>query len=265
MPIRMPIGEFARACRLTVKALRHYDEIGLLEPAHVDRKTGYRYYVRTQARDALVIGLLRELDVPLSTIREVLRADPARVAKLLEAERARRLDALRQAQAALASLEHVIHFGLRPPEVEVRSLPALRVARIIGATDGYRHVDDTAALVRALLDSLRESGIAHAPEVMAILPDGLTDDAFRVEVCVPIEREGPVREGITFDTLPAIEAAVVRHIGPYATLGVAHHAAYAFLAEHGHAQAGAIREVYVSDPEDTPPSELITEVILPLA
>jgi Predicted transcriptional regulators len=52
----MPIGKFARACRLSVKALRHYDEERLLRPAHVDERTGYRYYTREQVRDAVTIG-----------------------------------------------------------------------------------------------------------------------------------------------------------------------------------------------------------------
>jgi MerR-like DNA binding protein len=53
----LPIGQFARLCRLSVKQLRHYDELGLLRPAEVDAHTGYRYYRRDQARDALLIGL----------------------------------------------------------------------------------------------------------------------------------------------------------------------------------------------------------------
>jgi len=45
----LPIGSFARRCRLSVKALRHYDELGLLRPARIDVATGYRYYDRPQA------------------------------------------------------------------------------------------------------------------------------------------------------------------------------------------------------------------------
>jgi membrane-associated phospholipid phosphatase len=61
----MPIGRFAASVRLSVKALRHYDELGLLEPACVDAATGYRYYAPAQAREALLIGMLRELELPL--------------------------------------------------------------------------------------------------------------------------------------------------------------------------------------------------------
>src|SRR5262249_23656105 len=63
--VLMSIGGFARLCRLSVKQLRHYDDLGLLRPAQVDPDSGYRYYRADQARDALSIGLLRSLDVPL--------------------------------------------------------------------------------------------------------------------------------------------------------------------------------------------------------
>ena len=70
----MPIGRFSKSCRLSIKALRHYDEQGLLCPAHVETETGYRYYTRAQARDAVLIGMLRSLGIGVSAIREILAA-----------------------------------------------------------------------------------------------------------------------------------------------------------------------------------------------
>ena len=70
----MPIGGLARLSRLSLKALRRYDAEGLLVPAWVDPDSGYRYYSAEQVRTATTIALLRSLDVPLSTIREVLAA-----------------------------------------------------------------------------------------------------------------------------------------------------------------------------------------------
>ncbi|MCE7012109.1 helix-turn-helix domain-containing protein [Kibdelosporangium philippinense] len=69
----LPIGEFARICRLSAKQLRHYDQLGLLVPAEVDAATGYRYYSTAQARRALAIALLRRLDVPLAEIPAALQ------------------------------------------------------------------------------------------------------------------------------------------------------------------------------------------------
>lgn len=71
----VPIGRFAKVTRLSIKALRHYDEIGLLPPAEVDPSSGYRYYRLTQANHAEAIRLLRSLDMPLEEIRSVLEAE----------------------------------------------------------------------------------------------------------------------------------------------------------------------------------------------
>lgn len=72
----MPIGRFARRSGLSIGALRHYAETGLLAPARVDPDTGYRYYGNDQLATARRIAALRALDVPLAVIREVRDATP---------------------------------------------------------------------------------------------------------------------------------------------------------------------------------------------
>lgn len=62
------IGRFSAMTRLSVKALRHYDEIGLLRPAEVDPQSGYRYYRLSQANTAEAIRTLRSIDMPLDEI-----------------------------------------------------------------------------------------------------------------------------------------------------------------------------------------------------
>ena len=70
------IGEFARRSRLSVKALRLYDELGVLVPARVDRASGSRYYDEAQLEQARLVAMLRQLDLPLAEIRELLACDP---------------------------------------------------------------------------------------------------------------------------------------------------------------------------------------------
>ena len=100
-PPMLRIGPFSRASSLSIKALRFYHETGLLVPAVVDPETGYRSYSPAQLIDAAVIHRLRELDVPLDSIREVLTArDPAVTQKVLAEQAAvleSRVDTLRRA------------------------------------------------------------------------------------------------------------------------------------------------------------------------
>jgi DNA-binding transcriptional MerR regulator len=68
----MTIGRFSRLTGLTVKALRHYDELGLLRPAAVDPATGYRSYSSAQVAVAEAIRTLRRLELPLDDISSLL-------------------------------------------------------------------------------------------------------------------------------------------------------------------------------------------------
>jgi len=75
------IGEFARRSRLSVKALRLYDELGVLIPARVDRDSGYRYYDDAQLETARLVAMMRQLEFPLAAIKELLVCDPADAAE----------------------------------------------------------------------------------------------------------------------------------------------------------------------------------------
>jgi DNA-binding transcriptional MerR regulator len=86
----LSIGRFARLAGLSVGALRHYDELDLLRPADIDRFTGYRRYRRAQLDAARTIARLRDLELPLDEIREVLAMDdPAEQRRRLATHRAR--------------------------------------------------------------------------------------------------------------------------------------------------------------------------------
>jgi DNA-binding transcriptional MerR regulator len=78
---QMSIGEFARDSRLSAKALRLYDELGLLPPARVDEESGYRFYEPGQLKQARLIAALRQLQVPLAEIKAILPLEPVQAAE----------------------------------------------------------------------------------------------------------------------------------------------------------------------------------------
>src|SRR5262245_12493639 len=104
----LSIGRFARLSGLTVKALRHYDEIGVLRPAQVDDASGYRYYSLAQARDAEAIRRLRALDVPLEEVASLLDVDDATLRERLAVHRARIEGRAVETQRILAELDRLI-------------------------------------------------------------------------------------------------------------------------------------------------------------
>lgn len=104
----LSIGRFARLARLTVGALRHYHEHGLLAPARIDPETGYRSYARSQLDDARLVGRLRELGLSLPDVRDFLAADPAERRRRLSVHRSRTLAVLARTQRQIHWLNRAI-------------------------------------------------------------------------------------------------------------------------------------------------------------
>lgn len=95
------IGEFARRSRLSLKALRLYDELGVLVPSRVDQASGYRYYDTAQLDEARLVVMMRQLQLPLAAVKELLACDPADAATRI-AEHWRDAEAAHDARRDLA-------------------------------------------------------------------------------------------------------------------------------------------------------------------
>src|ERR1700744_3487435 len=125
MGTHVTIGDFSRASHLTVKTLRHYHEVGLLEPAEVDPGNGYRYYAEAQIPQAQGIRRLRGLQMPVAEVRAVLSAPDAEQRNRLILEHLERLEAeLDRTRAAVGDLRELIARSEDAPDVERRSVPA---------------------------------------------------------------------------------------------------------------------------------------------
>jgi DNA-binding transcriptional MerR regulator len=81
MDALLGIGAFARRSRLSLKALRLYDRVGLLRPAHVGPDNGYRRYREGQLATARLIAALRRLDMPLAQVAEIVAASACGAAR----------------------------------------------------------------------------------------------------------------------------------------------------------------------------------------
>lgn len=87
----LQIGEFSRLSRISVRMLRHYDQVGLLKPAEQDVQTGYRRYAVSQLAEANRITVLRDLGFPIREIGRLAHADDGELARALD-DRARELE-----------------------------------------------------------------------------------------------------------------------------------------------------------------------------
>jgi DNA-binding transcriptional MerR regulator len=136
MAAALTIGEFSRITHLGIKTLRRYHEAGLLEPAHVDQHTGYRYYSLDQVPIAQVIHRFRELGMPVREVGALVAVtDPDARAALITQHLERLETQLGQTRAAVISLRRLLQPDPAPLEVHRRRAEAATVAAVRDVVD----------------------------------------------------------------------------------------------------------------------------------
>ncbi|MBB3050247.1 DNA-binding transcriptional MerR regulator [Prauserella isguenensis] len=170
----IPIGTFARRSGLTASALRFYDDSGVLRPADVDAASGYRYYHVDQLERAVTVRRLRELDMPLATVGQVLTADQTRAARLIDehvASLSARADAARrlavEVKAALTGEDAVPLATVKGPVLAAavdQVLAATGVSEDHPAIAGVRLEVNGEALTLTATDRYRLSTRTLVPE-----------------------------------------------------------------------------------------------------
>lgn len=186
----LTIGAFAKACRLSPKALRLYDELDLLKPGRVDPDTGYRYYAVAQLEQARLVAWLRRLGMPLARIRQVCALQPADAAREIRAYWARvetetaarrdlaeflveELSAVSRKDTTMLELRYCAHSDrglVRPANQDT----AYAGSRLLAVADGYGPTGLPAS--SAAVDALRVLDTAEAPAGNVL---NLLDDAVR--------------------------------------------------------------------------------------
>lgn len=210
------IGTVARLAQVSVRTLRHYDDLGLLRPAHVDPATGYRSYAPDQVLRLHRILVLRDLGVPLAEMGELLGDDVTveqlrGILRLRQAEARARLAAqteqLRRVEIRLAQLEEGPMAGY---EVIVKRLEPMRVVTATEDLGGYEAIGDACGrLYPRLHAALAEHRVGHGGMSLALYED-TGDEALPLRLTTAL----PVPDGVTIEgdglatvDLPPVERA----------------------------------------------------------
>ncbi|MBJ8346108.1 MerR family transcriptional regulator [Antrihabitans sp. YC2-6] len=262
MTALVPIGEFARLSHLSVKTLRYYHEVGLLDPATIDDRSGYRRYSTAQVESAHLIRRLRDLDMPVAEVRAVVTAadDETRNAAL-RAHLERMESELVRTQQVVASLRSLLG-PARSLAVEYRTIDPLWVFAERGWT-GHADVGQWCGEVFPQL-----YGAVEAAGVEPVGPGGATysNDFFELDegetvafVPVPAGTVGAV-------ALAGGRFAVTVHAGPFEEFDRTYGALGSYVAENDTAATDPIREIYVVGPNHTTdPHAWRTDLCWPLA
>jgi DNA-binding transcriptional MerR regulator len=268
----LSIGEFAERTRLSPKALRLYDESGLLVPARVDDRSGYRYYGEEQIDRARLVASLRRLDVPLATVATIVDLSPvdaaaaiARWWETVEARTAERRELAAYLQASLRGEVHNVY------DIQTRQMPARTVATInrrvdLAGIDAF--FNESFGRLRGLGAGLE--GIAGCP-YLVFYGEVSEDSDGPVELARPVSDEAAAviadEAGIDRIDEPAHDEVFIRLPArdmSWPAMQPAYEALGAWVATSGRSPSAHIRQVLIADQRTADPDTLVCDLSVPL-
>jgi DNA-binding transcriptional MerR regulator len=267
MRARVTIGDFSRASHLSVKTLRHYHEVGLLEPSEVDPGNGYRYYAEDQIPVAQVIRRLRSLQMPVAEVKSVLAApDPDARNRLIVGHLDRLEGNLARTRAAVVELRELLERPETPHAVEHRTVPpaaAIAIQETVDREDvlGWWHgaLGELHAILGAQgLQPAGPAGGMYASEIFQ-------HDRGDLTVFIPTDGAARPIGRVKRVVIPPGELAIMLHRGSLADDDLTYGELGAHVTRHEISVEGPLREYYlVSFLETDDPDQWETEIGWPI-
>lgn len=246
------IGEFSRLSRVSVRMLRHYDQLGLLRPSETDPFTGYRYYSAEQLPRLNRIIALRDLGFSLDQISGMLHEDLSteQLLGMLKLKRAEVEEHMQLEQQKLARLEGRIRQMSVAPRQGAYDVIVRDIEPELAAT--YREVAADDDHIQQMFDMLEiyvaqfEGARADKPPFTIYYDDDYRDKDVDAEVAVPLNYAIPENELIRVRQLPRLSnVACIVHVGEYVDIYQAYNSLLAWIEANDYRMTGPIREVYL--------------------
>jgi DNA-binding transcriptional MerR regulator len=266
----MRIGDFSKLSQVSIKALRYYDEMGLLKPIQADGHTGYRYYAVSQLSRLNRILALKDLGFSLDQIAQVLNEDVSveQLRGMLRLKRAALQQHIVEEQERLARVEARLNMVLMEEtmsdyEVVLKQVEAQQVAGVRDILSSYSAVGGLFDEVYAYLTPLGVDGLGVAiwydHEFKTSDIDG--------EAVVYLKQSVSGNGRVNVHELPAATVACVVHKGAYNALSQAYEAIGRWTAANGYRIVGPNRELYlhVTQPVRQDDESYVTEIHFPVA
>lgn len=258
------IGDFSRLGQVSVRMLRHYDDLGLLKPAHVDQFTDYRYYTIEQLPRLNRILVLKDLGLPLEQIADLLQKDLPleQLQQLLRSKQENLHQQLQDTQARLnrlsARLQQLEQEGQPSAyDVIVKSVPACCIASTRYTVPSAAEMPKCRGmLIRQLYAWLKQQNITPSGyEIVLYHISEHTETNIDMEFAIAIPESTQLtgddsQAAITVCQLPALtQVASVVHSGMLREITQAIAALFTWIGTNGYTSSGAIREIHLFGPE----------------
>jgi DNA-binding transcriptional MerR regulator/effector-binding domain-containing protein len=270
----LSIGEFARLGRVSVRALRHYDEIGLLRPASVDPETGYRCYAPAQLGQLNRIVALKELGLSLAQSRQLvtgITADELRgMLVLRRAQLEQELEAHKKQMLEVeVRLGYIEREGTMPADdITVKRIPAMGVVAIAGTAPafGAENVVPVVNRSRLQFDELAIPEMIKVTGPFMIFYEHHEGGDITVYLALPVaERPAEIPAPAQYLDLPAVEVvAAVRSGRAAGIFPMVYQDLFQWIDAHGFEAHGPGREIWINEVDDLAEIEQqVFEVQLP--
>lgn len=240
------IGMFANMNRVTIKALRYYDEQNLLKPVYVDGENGYRYYAANQIADLHRILALKNMGFSMEDIRSIINGEEEK--SILLKKKQQILQEISALTARLAQVESYLtkeKADLSSP-VLIKRLPEITVCTMEKRIRSYDALFD---LMPEMGEEMERLGcICAEPDYCFThyLEPGNQAEDILIETCQAVTEKKEDSDKVRFKIFPEVpEAACVFHKGAYDTFHQSYAAVLDFIEENGYEICGNIRESYI--------------------
>jgi DNA-binding transcriptional MerR regulator len=264
----MLISDFARLGQVSVRMLRHYDAIGLLEPDHVDPSSGYRSYSPEQLHDLNRIVALKDLGFTLEQVRALL-AEPVGAEELRGMLRLRRAELLEEARSVETRLA-AVESRLRMIEKEDTMSTGIAADYVVKTVPAVRLVAQRRTMDREQIGQHLEAMFDGVARAIGDVP-GAFDTPMAVyfetdagmDVAAGFTGTGPAPEGCELVDLPEATALCGVHLGEMARISESWQSLYRWAVDNGYSFAGPAREVYLRA-QSPDQADWVTELQVPV-
>ncbi|MCH5209755.1 MAG: MerR family transcriptional regulator [Oscillospiraceae bacterium] len=251
----LTIGQFSKVCMVTVKALRHYDEIGLIKPVEINDETGYRQYSEEQIPRMLLINRLKYYGFSLSEIKDILSCDNTILIRL-KRQKDVLINSIAETEAVIAELDKHIRDLERTGDIMSYQnnydveLVTTEDRHIIACRQNMS-VDDFGKYYGVLYKRVADENIVLNGVCMAIYHDKeFNPENSDIELAL-----GVSDKALADKTIEGTLCASTVHIGGYSKLSEAYGALTKWIEENDYEITAPPYEIYVKTHFDKLPTE----------
>jgi DNA-binding transcriptional MerR regulator len=272
----LKISDFSKLSLVSVKALRYYDERGLLKPARVDPSTGYRFYSASQLTRLNRILAMKDMGLDLSQIALLLDQEPTpdQIRGMLRLKQVELHQQLEEGQARLARIEAWLQAfeqeaTMPAYDVVIKSVVALRVAQARGVAPKMEQPELGITLGRLfaeVMGSITQHGATIVGPGITLYYDlEYREREISVGACLAFEGSLFESEQVKVVELPAVETmASVIHHGSFSTMHQAYNAILPWIESNGYHIRGPNRELNLEFESGGDESTFVTEIQFPV-